>query len=213
MERDLILNIRPISELGSRFSRLISVPAGYTLGQLYHIVRSCFTYDMKALAAAGLENDAYFYVHKGEIDDIDEIMHFGAPTTLVAYCPVTVIIDADSEGETEMLPWTCTTVDMVFEWPSNEEICLFLQFWGWNGPNELIHVIERVGYSTELTAKAKFIGGHGQVSIVNNEFRFDTAAPSRFPAELQLIGDRLCSSKVEEEIAQEAWALPLDYNN
>ena len=211
--RDLILNIRPISELGSEFSRLISIPAGYTLGQLYHVVCSCFNYDLKALTAAGLEHDPYFYVHKGEIDDIDEIMRFGAPTTLVTYCPVTVIIDALSEGETEMLPWTCTTVDMVFDWPSNEEIFLFLQLWGWNGPNELIHVIEKVGYSTELTAKAKFIGGHGQVSIVNNEFRLDTAASSRFPAELQLIGERLRSSKVEEEIAQAAWALPLDYIN
>ena len=162
---------------------------------------------MEALATSGLGNEPYFYVHKGEIDDIDEIMRDGAPTQLVAYCSVGSLIETGSEeDDIKLYPMTCMTVDIAFDWGSNEDTCLLLQMWGWDGPNELMHVIERVGYSTELTAKAKFIGGHGQVSIVDNQFRYDLPATSRFPAELQFIGQRLRSSKVEEEIAKQAWA-------
>ncbi|MDI1492807.1 MAG: hypothetical protein OHK93_004590 [Ramalina farinacea] len=214
MEPDLILNIRPVSEPGFRFSRIISVPAGYTLAQLYLVVSRCFTYDMEALATAGLkDNEPYFFIHEGEIDDINEIMQYGAPTVSLAYSPIPEIIDETSDGGTRMMPWTCTTVEDAFDWPSGEDTCLLLQMWGWDGPDELMHVIERVGYSTELTDKAKFIGGHGQVRIVNNEFEFDDAASSRFPAELQSIGVRLRSREVEEEIADHAWAHPFESTN
>ena len=211
MGRDLILNIRPISELGSRFSRLVSVPASYTLGQLYYVVRPCFTYDMEALATGGLnDNEPYFYIHNGEIDDIDEIMRDDFPTQVVAYTPIDSIIETGSnEEDMVLMPWTCTTVDRAFDCFPDEDTCLFLQMWGWDGPNELIHVIERVGYSTELTTKAKFIGGHGQVSIVNNKFQYNLSASNRFPAELQFIGQRLRSSKVEEEIAKVPLARPV----
>lgn len=214
--RDLILNIKPLSELGPRFSRIVSVPANYTLGQLYFIVLYCFTYDMKALATSGLKHDPYFYIHQGEIDDIHEIMHFGEPTQLVAYSPISFIFDDVSEGDTKLVPWTCMTVGLAFDVHgvlSDEDIYLFLQMWGLPGPHELIHVIERVGYSTETTAKAEFLGGHGQVSIVNNEFRYTSEAHSLFPAELQSIGQRLRSREVEEELVGEAWALPLDMND
>ena len=213
MERDLILNIRPVSELGPRFSRIFSVPARYTLAQLYLIVCECFTYDMKALATAGLEHDPYFYIHKGEIDDINEIMQHGAPTQSVAYSPAPEIFEAVVEGGTKLMPWTCVTVETAFDWPSDEDTCLLLQMWGFHGPDELMHVVERVGYSTERTDKATFIGGHGQVNIVNNEFEFDDIASSRFPTELQSIGDRLRSREVEEEIAEHVWAPAIDNNN